>query len=143
MGGYKGGKKGLAGAKKVISLRSSCKEEAIDITDLVNQVIKGSGIKEGICFLFVPHTTAALFVNEGYDPSVVKDILSSLSKLVPAEGNYAHLEGNSPAHIKSSLMGVSLLLPIEGGKLSLGRWQSVFFVEFDGPRQREVWAWLL
>lgn len=143
MGGYKGGKEGMARVKKVINLTTTLKEGAIEITEMINKAISESGLVEGLCFLFVPHTTAALFVNEGYDPSVVRDILASLGKLIPQRGEYSHIEGNSPAHIKSSIVGNSLVLPFENGRLVLGRWQSVFFAEFDGPRQREVWLWLL
>ncbi|KUK13606.1 MAG: YjbQ family protein [Synergistetes bacterium] len=133
----------MGGTKKVIKLRTSSKEEIIDITDRVNEAIKGFGKKEGVCLLFVPHTTAAIFVNEGYDPSVKKDIGVTLGRLIPQNLDYSHLEGNSPAHIKSSIVGISLLVPVENGQIALGRWQSVFFAEFDGPRQREVWVWLL
>ncbi|MCS7233188.1 MAG: secondary thiamine-phosphate synthase enzyme YjbQ [Synergistetes bacterium] len=133
----------MAGAKRVINLRTSSKEEFIDITDKVNQVVKEFGARDGFCFLFVPHTTGAVFVNEGYDPSVLKDIGDTLRRLIPSGLSYSHLEGNSHAHIRSSIVGVSLLLPVENGKISLGKWQSVFFAEFDGPRSREVWVWLL
>jgi len=143
LGGHQGGKKGVAGNKKIIYFKTSLKEEMLDITDMINKAIKESGKKEGFCLLFVPHTTAALFINEGYDPSVRKDISDSLNRLFPSSSSYSHLEGNSPAHIKSSIIGVSLFLPVEDGRLALGRWQSLFFAEFDGPRQREVWLWLL
>lgn len=143
LGGYKGGKKGLAGTKRVINLRTSSKEEFIDITDKVNQLIREMGVEEGFCFLFVPHTTGAIFINEGYDPSVLKDVGDTLRRLIPSDLKYSHLEGNSHAHIRSSIIGVSLLMPVENSKLALGRWQSVFFAEFDGPRHREVWLWLL
>ncbi len=142
LGGYKGGKESVGRSKKVISLRTSSKEELVDITKEVNKVIVDASFSEGLCFLYVPHTTAAVFVNEGYDPSVGTDILETLRRLIPQSISYAHLEGNSPAHIKSSIIGVSLILPVDGGKLALGRWQSVFFAEFDGPRRREVWVWL-
>ncbi len=108
----------------------------MDITSLVEGQIK---IKEGLCFLYCPHTTCALTINENADPSVRKDIVSTLKKIVPDNLNYSHLEGNSPAHIKSSLLGNSLIIPVEEGGLRLGRWQGIFLCEFDGPRTREVW----
>lgn len=143
LGRHKGGKEGLARTKRVISLETSSKEEFIDITDKINQLIREVGVEEGFCLLFVPHTTGAIFINEGYDPSVLKDVGDTLRRLIPPDSKYSHLEGNSHAHIRSSIIGVSLLIPIESGKLALGKWQSIFFAEFDGPRHREVWVWLL
>ncbi len=123
---------------KFLSIKSLQREEFIDITNLLQRIVDESNIKEGICFVFVPHTTAGVTVNEGYDSSVKSDILRKLSQLVPLNGNYSHSEGNSDAHIKASLMGSSVCLPISNGKLSLGTWQKVFFCEFDGPRTRMV-----
>ena len=97
-----------------------------------------SGIKSGICYVYVPHTTAGVLINEGADPSVVKDILTALNKLVPHKAGYMHMEGNSDAHIKTSLVGTSQSIIIEDGRLLLGTWQAIFFCEFDGPRSREV-----
>jgi len=113
--------------------------ELVRIDHLIEKAIDESGIKDGICCVFVPHTTAGVTINEGADPSVVSDILKELNKVIPLSDNYAHLEGNSAAHIKSSLVGCSLSIIIEGGKPKLGTWQSVFFCEFDGPRRRKVW----
>jgi secondary thiamine-phosphate synthase enzyme len=109
-----------------------------DITDAVQEVIDESGIKEGICYIYVPHTTAGLFINENADPDVKWDIEKTLDKLVPWEDQYKHTEGNAAAHIKSVLTGNSLYIPIKNGKLLLGIWQGIFFAEFDGPRDRKV-----
>jgi secondary thiamine-phosphate synthase enzyme len=109
-----------------------------DITSEINRLIKRTSVESGICHIFVPHTTAAVTVNERADPSVMKDVSTALSKLIPFDDDYRHLEGNSAAHIKSSVIGVSEILPVESGKLVLGTWQAVFFCEFDGPRRRDV-----
>jgi len=109
-----------------------------DITAEINRYIKDSGIEDGICCISVPHTTAAVTVNERADPSVMKDVAATLSKLIPFDNNYRHLEGNSAAHIKSSVIGASEMLPVEHGRLALGTWQAVFLCEFDGPRRRHV-----
>jgi len=110
----------------------------IDITPKVEEELNRSGLKDGVCFLFVPHTTAGITINENADPSVVADIQAMFDKLVPWEGPYGHLEGNSAAHIKSSLIGNSLIVLVESGHLKLGTWQGIFFCEFDGPRSRKV-----
>jgi secondary thiamine-phosphate synthase enzyme len=123
---------------KSLNIKSKAKTEFIDITEDVNAVIKESAITSGICHIYVPHTTAAITINEGADPSVKRDILTSLNKLIPFEGDYHHLEGNSAAHIKSTLVGVSQSIIVEEGKPMLGTWQSVYFCEFDGPRHRRV-----
>ncbi len=118
-----------------LDIKSSEKEEFIDITDKINSLLD---IDNGICILYCPHTTAGLTINEGADPSVKSDIINALKRIVPNNINYEHSEGNSPAHIKVSLMGSSLTILVENKKLKLGRWQSVFFCEFDGPRNRKV-----
>ena len=118
---------------------TSSRTELVKIDHLIEKAIEESGIKDGICTVFVPHTTAGVTINEGADPSVVSDILKELNKVIPFSDNYAHMEGNSAAHIKSSLVGCSQSIIIEGGKPKLGTWQSVFFCEFDGPRRRKVW----
>ncbi|MFA5384675.1 MAG: secondary thiamine-phosphate synthase enzyme YjbQ [Eubacteriales bacterium] len=123
---------------KIIEVRTACHTELVDITSQINGLIADSGISEGICCLYVPHTTAALLINENADPDVVQDITSKLERIVPWKENYLHLEGNSAAHIKASLFQTSQVILVEGGKLLLGIWQGVFFCEFDGPRQREV-----
>jgi secondary thiamine-phosphate synthase enzyme len=109
-----------------------------EITHRVNDIIRRSGVEEGVCYLFLSHTTAGIIINENADPSVGRDILDRLEALAPGKGNYQHLEGNSPAHIKSTLTGLSLTVPIENGHLALGRWQGVFLCEFDGPRDRTI-----
>ena len=109
-----------------------------DITSEVQRVVTSSGITDGLCQVFVPHTTAAITVNEHADPSVVTDISEQLSRMVTQQGDYRHLEGNAPAHIKASLVGNSQMLLVEDGRLLLGTWQGLFFCEFDGPRQRTV-----
>ncbi|MBA4348622.1 MAG: hypothetical protein C0415_01340 [Thermodesulfovibrio sp.] len=123
---------------KTLTVKSRIKTEFIDITEEVRNVINESGIKSGICYLYVPHTTAGITINEGADPSVKRDMLTSLMRLIPFEGDYHHMEGNSPAHIKSTIVGVSLFVLIEDSRPLLGTWQSIYFCEFDGPRHRRV-----
>ena len=101
-------------------------------------LVQQSGIEEGICFLYVPHTTAAVTINESADPSVKSDILMILNEIVPWESGYRHMEGNSPAHIKSTMVGASEIVAIENHSLVLGTWQGIFFCEFDGPRTRKI-----
>ena len=121
-----------------LTVSSTSRTEFIDITADVQNVLAESGLKDGICMLYVPHTTAGVTINESADPSVKSDILSVLNKIVPWDANYRHLEGNSPAHIKASMMGASELIAVENGRLVLGTWQGIFFCEFDGPRTRSV-----
>ncbi len=125
---------------KTLSVKSRTRTEFIDITEDINRIVRESGLKNGVCYLYVPHTTAGITINEGADPSVKRDLLAALNKLVPFEGDYQHLEGNSAAHIKSSLVGVSTTILIEDARLLTGTWQSVFFCEFDGPRHRKVFV---
>ena len=122
----------------ILSVQTRQNTELIDITSDINQLIQKSGIDQGLCMIYVPHTTAAVTINESADPSVKSDILMILNQIVPWEANYRHLEGNSPAHIKSTLVGSSELIAIENRRLILGTWQGVFFCEFDGPRTRKV-----
>ena len=112
--------------------------ELVDITDRVRDAVAQSKVNSGVCFVYVPHTTAAVTVNESYDSDVARDISAALSKLVPHRAGYAHSEGNADAHIKAAMVGSCQAIPVEGGSLALGRWQGVFFCEFDGPRQRRV-----
>lgn len=128
---------------RTLTVKTSSKTELIDITAEVEKMIQAEGIDHGLCFLFVPHTTAAVTINEHADPSVKADILMVLNKIVPWNEAYRHLEGNSPAHIKTSLVGSSEMIAVERGRLSLGTWQGVFFCEFDGPRSRKLHVRLL
>lgn len=123
---------------RYINVRSKSRNEFVDITEMVQEVVKEAGITKGICYLYVPHTTAGITINEGADPSVQRDIINALSRLVPHEMNYFHREGNADAHIKTTLVGSSLNVIVEEGKLLLGTWQSIFFCEFDGPRHRRI-----
>ena len=123
---------------KSYDVRASKREEFIDITHLANNFIKESGVKDGILKVFVPHTTAAVTINEKADPDVPRDILFTLKKLIPANMGFRHFEGNSDAHVKSSLVGCSQDIFVENGELVLGTWQALFFCEFDGPRHRKV-----
>lgn len=123
---------------KTISVKTGSRTEFIDITSEVKSVVRESGVKSGVCYVYVPHTTAGVTINEGADPAVVRDILSTLNKLIPRSAGYQHMEGNSDAHIKTSLVGPSRTVIIEGGKLLLGTWQAIFFCEFDGARNRKV-----
>ncbi|MEA3506160.1 MAG: secondary thiamine-phosphate synthase enzyme YjbQ [Elusimicrobiota bacterium] len=123
-----------------ITVNTSKRTDIIDITSEINSVLSKSGVSEGICKVYVPHTTAAVTINENADPAVIKDIITILDEKVPRNHpEYRHGEGNSAAHIKSSLMGASSDIIISGGSLQLGTWQSVFLCDFDGPRSRSVW----
>ncbi len=122
-----------------ISINTGNRSEMIDITSRVEEELRRSGLKDGVCFLFVPHTTAGITINEHADPSVEADIQAMFNKLVPWEASYRHLEGNSAAHIKSSLIGNSVIVLAESGRLKLGTWQGIFFCEFDGPRSRKLY----
>ncbi|UCG10886.1 MAG: YjbQ family protein [Dehalococcoidia bacterium] len=121
-----------------VGISTKSRVEFQEITTTVAEAVRASGIQSGVCYLFVPHTTAGITVNEHADPSVVDDIEAQLEVMVPQQRSYRHLEGNAPAHIKASLIGSSLALPVDGGRLILGTWQGVFFCEFDGPRQRQL-----
>jgi secondary thiamine-phosphate synthase enzyme len=123
---------------RYINVRSKSRIEFIDITEMIQDVIKDAGVMKGVCYLYVPHTTAGITINEGADPSVQRDIQNALSRLIPHEMNYFHREGNADAHIKSTLVGNTANIIIEEGKLLLGTWQAVFFCEFDGPRHRRI-----
>mgnify|MGYP000859410098 CR=1 FL=1 len=112
--------------------------QLVDITGEVEKIVAQSGVKEGVCFLYVPHTTAGLAINENADPTVGYDVMARLDKLVPFDDGYRHSEGNSAAHIKSVLAGTSLNVFVSGGRLLLGTWQGLYFCEFDGPRRRRV-----
>ena len=121
-----------------LRLTSSSRSELIDITSQIKRIVNASGVGEGICLVYVPHTTAGVTINEGADPAVRRDIEAELDKVIPWSDGYAHSEGNSAAHIKTALVGSSETIPVNGGSLVLGTWQSVYFCEFDGPRNRRV-----
>jgi secondary thiamine-phosphate synthase enzyme len=122
-----------------INIKTGNRIELIDITDKVQAAVVKSKAKDSVCLIFCPHTTAGLTINENADPSVRKDIINAMNKLVPANAGYAHSEGNADSHVKSSIFGQSLTVFVENGKLALGTWQGIYFCEGDGPRTREVW----
>ena len=123
---------------QTMSVRTHSRTEFVDITSEVESALAKTGVKEGICIVYCPHTTAGVTINENADPSVAADILREVDKVVPFEDNYSHTEGNSAAHIKSSIIGASEMIPVAGGRLTLGTWQGIYFCEFDGPRSRKV-----
>ena len=120
------------------SLNSSSRSQMIDITVKVQEQLEAERARDGVCTVYVPHTTAGVTINEGADPSVCADILEVLGRMVPRDAGYRHTEGNSDSHVKSSLIGTSATLIVEKGRLVLGTWQRIFFCEFDGPRARRV-----
>ncbi len=122
----------------ILTIETKSRTELQDITSLIQNAIQRKGVLDGICFVYVPHTTAAVTINESADPDVKDDIIEVINKLIPWQANYRHLEGNSAAHIKTSIIGTSELIAVENGKLVLGTWQGIFFCEFDGPRTRKL-----
>lgn len=122
-----------------LNIKSKKKNELIEITSEIKKLVESKDVKDGLCVIFCPHTTAGITINEAFDPSVKTDIIYSMNRISPDYDEFRHAEGNSDAHIKSSLFGASLTLIINKGKLALGTWQGVYFTEFDGPRTREVW----
>jgi secondary thiamine-phosphate synthase enzyme len=124
----------------ILDVRSSRKDQVIDITHDVAGAVKKSGVKDGICLVYVPHTTAGVTINENADPSVKSDFLMGLREMVPDDLDYDHSEGNSPAHIKASLVGISTNVIVSGGQPVFGTWQGIYFCEFDGPRSRKVYV---
>lgn len=123
---------------KQLRVNTNSRTELIDITQGVQRMVAESGVRSGMCHIYVPHTTSGVTINENSDPNVGRDILKELNKVIPFDDNYGHSEGNSAAHIKSSIIGVSKSVMVEEGRLALGTWQAVFFCEFDGPRERRV-----
>jgi secondary thiamine-phosphate synthase enzyme len=123
---------------QTLSVRTTRRTERQDVTDQIAAAVRESGNAEGVCYLYVPHTTAGLTINEGYDPAVAQDIAAAFDRLVPVIAKSAHAEGNSDSHIKTALVGSSQTVWIVSGELALGRWQRIFFAEFDGPRSREL-----
>jgi len=123
-----------------IKITTNQKEELLDVTPVIKDAVNSSGINNGLCIVFVPHTTAGITINENADPSVKEDMLRTLRKIVPDSLTYIHAEGNSPAHIKASLIGSSVEMLIKNRTPVLGTWQGIFFCEFDGPRQRQIYV---
>lgn len=127
----------------VLRVMTSRRTELVDVTHQVERAIEKSGMREGVCYLYVPHTTAGVIINEHFDPDVAGDLEGVFDRLVPRVGPYRHAEGNSDSHAKAVLTGASQMIFVEDGKLALGRWQGIFFCEFDGPRERKLWVKLL
>lgn len=121
-----------------IKISTRVRDEFVDITGDVKKIVQDAGVEKGLAIVYCPHTTAGITVNESYDPDVQRDMIAHLGKMVPPSSNVYHGEGNSDAHIKASLMGTSCTIPIINGGLALGRWQGIYFCEFDGPRNRSV-----
>ncbi len=121
-----------------LQVRTAALEDTVDITEQVVVAVKATGVVEGAVLVYCPHTTAGIYINEGADPDVVKDVCTALGEIVPRDRHYRHAEGNSPAHIRSILTGNAVTVPVSGGHVMLGRWQHVFLAEFDGPRARDV-----
>jgi len=135
--------KGITGGKsvmnvKTVTVRTEAEQQLVDITSTVRHVVRESGVTRGSCMVFIPHTTAAVTINENADPNVRRDLINILESIIPAKGNYLHTEGNAHAHAKSSLIGPSISVFVEAGQLVLGTWQAIFLCEFDGPRTRNV-----
>jgi len=122
---------------KEITIKTNTQTQILDITAQAQKIVEESGITEGLCCVFIPHTTAGVTINENADPSVKQDILMELNKIIPFNDNYSHLEGNSAAHIKASIIGSSVNIPVKNNNLLLGTWQGICFCEFDGPRTRK------
>ena len=129
--------------QETVVVQTSARSQLVDITERVEQALRELPSRDGVCHVFVPHTTAGITINENADPSVRRDILAYLDRLVPWQGDYAHTEGNSAAHIRASLIGFSVMVPVDDGRLALGTWQGIYLAEFDGPRQRRVIVKLL
>lgn len=123
-----------------LSVNTSKHTQMLDITDIIRKAVSDSGVKDGICTVFIPHTTAAVTINENADPDVVRDFTMEIDKIVPWEDGYYHMEGNSAAHLKSSMIGFSEQVIIDDGRLVLGTWQGIYFCEFDGPGHRKVYV---
>jgi len=126
-----------------LQLQTRSSTELLDITREVQTLVSSSGVREGLCVVYVPHTTAGITINEAADPSVKADLLMELNKIVPFQDRYQHTEGNSAAHIKATLVGSSVTVPISRGSLALGTWQGIYFCEFDGPRRRQAFVKIL
>jgi len=125
---------------KKISVRTRARVEFVNVDERVQEAVQAEGVTDGVCYIYVPHTTAGITINENADPAVREDIINGLNKIVPFDDNYRHMEGNAAAHIKACLVGFSQMVPVEGGRLVLGTWQSIYFCEFDGPRRRHIYV---
>ena len=128
---------------EVIQLSTRRRNELVEITRQVQEAVARAGLQEGAVLIYVPHTTAGVCINENADPDVRADVSKFLERLIPQDAGFAHVEGNSDSHVKAILTGPSVMVIVEGGRLLLGRWQGIYFAEFDGPRRREVWVKLL
>jgi secondary thiamine-phosphate synthase enzyme len=121
-----------------IAVRTERRTQLLDVTAGIAKMVADSGVLSGVCYVYVPHTTAGVMINENADPDVAADIESALARMIPQKGDYRHAEGNSDSHIKTALVGTSATIFISAGQLELGRWQGIFFCEFDGPRTRRL-----
>lgn len=128
---------------EVMKVRTDRRTQLVDVTGLIERVVEKAGVASSVCYVYVPHTTAGVIINEHFDPDVATDLEGVLDRLVPKNGPYRHGEGNSDSHAKAALVGTSQMIFVEDGKLALGRWQGVFFCEFDGPRERKIWVKIL
>lgn len=124
---------------ETVNLKTKRRTQLLDITDKIDHLVHSSGVKSGICYLYVPHTTAGILVNEHADPDVASDAEATYDRLVPDDSSYQHSEGNTDSHVKTMLTGTTQFIFIENGRLALGRWQGIFFAEFDGPRDRHLY----
>jgi len=125
---------------EVLRVKTGRRTQLVDVTAEVERAVEKAGVTDGVCYVYVPHTTAGVMINEHFDPDVATDLEGVFEKLVPRAGEYRHAEGNSDSHAKAAITGTSAIIFIEAGKLALGRWQGVFFCEFDGPRERKLWV---
>lgn len=128
---------------QVMKVKTDRRTQLVDVTGLVERAVEKEGVAAGICYVYVPHTTAGVMINEHFDPDVATDLEGAFDRLVPKAGPYRHGEGNSDSHAKAALTGTSQTIFVEEGKLALGRWQGIFFCEFDGPRERKIWVKVL
>lgn len=125
---------------EILRVKTARRTQLVDVTSEVERAVEKAGLSSGVCFVYVPHTTAGVMINEHFDPDVATDLEGVFERLVPRVGPYRHAEGNSDSHAKAALTGTSAMIFVEAGKLLLGRWQGVFFCEFDGPRERKMWV---
>jgi secondary thiamine-phosphate synthase enzyme len=128
---------------EVLRVKTGRRTQFVDVTEELKRVVAASGVMSGVCYLYVPHTTAGVTINEHFDPDVATDLEGMFERVVPRSGPYRHAEGNSDSHAKAVLTGASQMIFVDGGKLMLGQWQGVFFCEFDGPRERKMWVKML